>query len=128
MDPLADMIIHIKNTGNAGKEMATVPYSKFKFAVVNTLLREGYISSVNKHGRKEKKFIDIGLAYKNGKPRITGLSRVSKVSRRVYLGVGDMRPVRQGFGDLILSTPKGILTAKEAKKEKVGGEALFKIW
>jgi len=128
MDPLSDMLIKIKNAGNAGKNSVTIPCSKLKLAIVNLLLREGYVASVNKRGRKEKKIIDIDILYENKKPKIKGLSRVSKVSRRIYLGTKDIRPVRQKHGDLILSTPLGILTGKDAKRKKVGGEALFKIW
>ena len=71
---------------------------------------------------------DAMTTFKLMKPKIKGLSRVSKVSRRIYLGTKDIRPVRQKHGDLILSTPLGILTGKDAKRKKVGGEALFKIW
>ena len=128
MDPLADMLIKIKNAGIAGKETVTVPYSNLKFAVANVLVREGYAASVSKHGRKEKRLIDIGILYENKIPKIKGLSRVSKVSRRVYLGSKNIQPVRQKYGNLILSTPQGILTGKDAKKKNIGGEALFKIW
>ena len=128
MDPIADMMVRIKNAGNAGKEMALVPYSKFKFAVGTLLLKEGYIVSLNRKGRKENKYIEVGIAYKNGKPKVQGMSRVSKLSRRTYTGFRDIQSVRQGRGDYILSTPKGILTGKEARKHKIGGEVLLKIW
>jgi len=128
MDNLADMLIQVKNAGNAGKESVSVPYSNFKYAVAEKLLRSGYIASVNKKAKKGFKVIEIEIAYDEDIPRVRGLERISKLSRRVYLGVSDIQPVRQGFGSLFLSTPKGIMTGKDAVKEKVGGEALFKIW
>ncbi len=132
MDPIADMLIQIKNAGNAGKESVLIPYSKIKFGIATLLLREGYVSSVinknNKKGKKEYRFIEVGIARKNAKPKIQGVSRMSKLSRRFYMGFRDVKPVRQGYGDLILSTPKGLLTGKDARKQKIGGEVLFKIW
>ena len=131
MDPIADMMIGIKNAGNAGKESALISYSKIKLKIAMLLLREGYVASVtdknSKPGKKEFRFIEIGIARENTKPKIQGISRASKLSRRLYTGFRTIKPVRQGFGDLILSTPKGILTGKEARKQKIGGEVLFKI-
>lgn len=129
MDTLGDMLIQIKNASNAGKESITVPYSHFKHSVLEALLREGYIAFLNKKTKKGFKVLEIGIAYKEeGVPVVEGLERVSKLSRRVYLGVHDIVPVRQGYGKLFLSTPRGVITGAAARKEKVGGEALFKIW
>lgn len=128
MDPIADMLTRIQNAGKAGKQTVLVSYSKLKFAVASVLLKEGYILSLNKKGRKDGKFIEISLAYEGRTPKILGVTRISKPSRRMYTTFHDIMPVRQGHGDLILSTPKGILTGKEARTMKVGGEMLFKIW
>lgn len=128
MDTLGDMLIQIKNAGLARKESILVPYSNFKYAVATVLLREGYIASLNKKTKKGLKMIEIGLAYNDDASRIGGVKRVSKLSRRIYMRAQDIRPVRQGSGLLVLSTPKGVLTGGEARKEKVGGEALFTIW
>ena len=124
------MLIQIKNAGTAGKESVSIPHSKVKLAIAQVLLLEGYVASLNKKGKKDEKakVIDVGVMYKNGEAKIKGVQRISKPSRRVYLGVKEVYPVRQGFGLLVLSTPKGILTGKEARKEKVGGEVLFKVW
>lgn len=122
------MLIALKNAGNAGHESVTVPYSKLKHAIATCLEKEGYVQSVAKKAKKGHPVLEMTLEYKEGKPRVTDLERVSKPSRRLYMGVKDIRPVKNGFGLLVLSTPKGILTDKEAKKELVGGEALFKIW
>ena len=128
MDPISNMIISIKNAGNAGLNSVMIPYSKLKLSIATLLKEEGFINDVSKKGKEGKKFIDISIIYKGKKPHITNVTRVSKPSRRIYIGTKDIKPVRQGYGALILSTPKGILTDKKAKEEHVGGEALFKIW
>ncbi len=81
-------------------------------------------------GAPDKKHyaLTIPLSYKNGRPTITGVKRISKLSRRTYMGVRDVRPVRHGHGLLVLSTPKGIMTGAQARAARVGGEALFEIW
>ena len=128
MDPIADTIIQIKNASTAGRESTTVPYSKFRYAVTQALLSAGYIASVDKKTKKQRKMIEIGIAYEEGKPRVLGVKRISKPSRRLYSGAKNAWRVRQGYGDLFLSTPKGILSAREARKKRVGGEVLFEIW
>ena len=128
MDPIADMIVRIKNAGDSGKESVVFPYSKVKKAILDALLKAGYIKSFGKKGKKVVKWIEVVLMYDGTTPRISGVSRVSKTSKRIYYGVADIRKVKNGMGALILSTPKGILTDKLAKEAGVGGEALFKIW
>jgi len=127
-DPIGDMLARIRNAAAVGHDNVRVPYSKFKHAVAKVLLKEGYVSSVEKRGRKVVKTIEIGLAYNNNVPKIKGTERVSKPSKRVYQATKNLRPVRHGFGTSILSTPKGILTGGDARKEHVGGEILFLIW
>lgn len=139
-DPIADMITRIRNAGAVGHSSVFVPFSKIKNEIANTLVRAGYVKSfavVEKAEGKKKpfKFLEIVVAYK-GTPFATGAKtpkisdgwRVSKCSRRIYTGVKTMKPIRQGFGVSILSTTKGILTDKEAKKENLGGEVLLTIW
>jgi len=128
-DPVSDFIIRLKNATAVKKEGIELPYSKLKHAVAEKLGESGYVGPISKRGRKTKKFLEVELRYeKNGTPSIQGVSRVSKPGRRVYVSVSGIKPVRFGKGSLILSTPKGILTGEEAKKEHVGGEVLFKIW
>lgn len=122
------MIVRIKNAGASKKESVVFPYSKLKLAILDTLLKDGYIKSFGKKGKKIAKFIEVVLIYENGEPKIAGVERVSKSSKRVYSKTKDIRKVKNGLGRLILSTPKGIMTDKEAREAKVGGEALFKIW
>jgi|TARA_Y100000310_G_scaffold345866_1_gene471906 small subunit ribosomal protein S8 len=128
-DPVGDFIVQLKNASMTGKDRVTLPYSKLKHAVGEKLVSSGYVKSVSKRGKKVRKYLDVELLYrKNGKARITDVKRSSRPGRRMYHGVSDIKSVRRGTGSLILSTPKGILTGDEARKARVGGEALFKIW
>ncbi|MFA6006731.1 MAG: 30S ribosomal protein S8 [Candidatus Paceibacterota bacterium] len=130
IDPLANMLIQIKNGSVAKKETITVPLSNMKFAVAEVLKRAGFVKDTAKRGKKENRSFEIDLAYTTeGEPKVTGVERISKLSRRVYAGAGEIRNLRRGKpGMMILSTPNGILTASEAKKANVGGEVLFAIW
>ena len=129
MDPIADMIIRIKNASDSRKESVVFPYSKLKLAILDTLLKSGYIKSFGKKGKKVVKFIEVVLAYDaEGVPKIHGVDRVSKNSKRIYTKSRDIRKVKNGLGNLIISTPQGIMTEKVAKEANLGGEALFKIW
>lgn len=128
-DPIGDFIVRLKNAGAVKKATVSMPYSNFKHAIAQKLMEAGWVKQVEKKGKKIKKTLDVSLKYDdNGVPYIQGVKRVSKPGRRLYRGVEQIIPVRYGHGSLILSTPKGVLTDKEAKKEKVGGEALFEIW
>ena len=127
-DPLADMLVHIRNAQAVGHQTVTVSFSELKLAVAEVLKREGYVESVEKHGRKTRKELELRLAYKNGLAAITGLRRISKPGKRIYRGWRDAHPVRQGFGVAIISTPQGLLTDGEARKMKVGGEVLLEVW
>ncbi len=128
MDKIADMLIAIKNAGNAGKETILLPYSQYRANIARALFQAGYIKSYSQKKMKKGDRLEIDLLYtKDASPKITYVKRVSKPSRRLYAGVKDIYPVKQGFGKLFLSTPKGILTGEEARKEMVGGEILFEI-
>ncbi len=129
MDPISDMIISIKHGGLARKESVIIPYSKLKFAIAGALLKVGFVKEVSKKSKKSKAFLEIGIAYDaENKPKVHDIKRISKPSRRMYSGTRELRPVRQGYGVKLLSTPKGILSDREAKKENVGGEVLLMVW
>lgn len=128
MDQISNMLISIKNGGMANKESVAFPYSKLKNAIALCLQKEGYITTVAKKTKKGMPMLEVGLVYVDKVPKVKDVERVSKQSRRVYLGMKDIHTVRNSSGLLVLSTPKGILSGKEARKEQVGGEALFKIW
>jgi len=128
MDQIANMINMIKNGSRAEHEFVTVPYSKIKNSVAECLVREGFLKSATKKTKKGFPILELGLVYVDGAPKVTGVERVSKSSRRVCQGVSGMKPARSGFGLTVLTTPQGILTDNEAMKEMVGGEVLFKLW
>jgi small subunit ribosomal protein S8 len=128
MDSISDLIVRIKNAGDAGKDSLVLTHSKVNFAIASLLEKEGYIKSVSKKGKKITKFMEVELLRQDGEPRIRGVERVSKLSRRMYGKAKEIKTVKHGLGMLVLSTPKGILSDKEAKKENVGGELLFKVW
>ncbi len=125
MDQIANMINMIKNAGRAHHETVVVPHSKIKFSIAECLVKEGYLKSVVKKTKKGFPIMELELVYVDEAPKITGADRISKSSCRVYKGVKD---IKRGYGLTVLSTPKGILTDKQAKKEMVGGEVLFKLW
>ena len=129
MDQLANMMNMVKNASLSGHETISVPYSKIKFAVADCLTKEGYLKSIAKKTKKGFPVLEITLAYtEDGSPKVDTVNRVSKSSCRVYKGVKDIKKTRNGHGLMVLSTPKGILTDKQARKEMVGGEVLFTLW
>lgn len=128
-DPVGDFINRLKNAGAVKHASVSVPFSNLKLAIAEKLKDAGYVMGVEKKGKKIKKTLDVAIKYTDaGIPIIRGVRRISKPGRRLYKSVLEITPVKYGHGALILSTPKGIKTDKEAKKEKVGGEALFEIW
>lgn len=118
----------MKNGSQAGKATVAFPYSKMKNAIAECLKKEGYVKEVFKKVKIGQPVLEIELIYEGKIPKIRDVERVSKQSRRVYFGMKDIYSVRNGSGLLVLSTPKGILSGRDAKREQVGGEALFKIW
>jgi small subunit ribosomal protein S8 len=128
-DPISDLIIRLKNGSDAHKATVEVSASKFSENVAHALKKAGYVSTIEKkHGKPFASSLVLGVVYINGMPRIHGVERISKPSRRMYQKASDIRMYRSGFGNTFLSTPKGIMIDEEAKKNKVGGEVLFKIW
>lgn len=128
-DKISELIISLKNAGMAGRPTASVPASKLKKNVLLLLKKEGYINDFSEEGKGVTKTFTVEVAYKkDGTPKITDVRRVSKLSRRTYIGYRDIRPVKYGHGLSALSTPLGIISGKEAKSKKVGGELLFTIW
>ncbi len=128
-DPVADFITRLTNAGAVKHAVVSLPYSNFKAAIAEKLKEAGFIAAIEKKGKKVKKTLDVTLKYDSeGKHIIQGVKRISKPGRRMYKRAGEIVRVRYGHGALILSTPQGIKTDKEARKEKIGGEALFEIW
>ena len=128
-DSVGDFIIQLKNAGMAGKKEVQLPYSKLKHAIAAVLEKEGYVAGVKSVGDAVKKSLTVTLNYsEEGKHRINDVKRISKPGRRLYTKSTDIYPVKFGKGSVILSTPAGILTGEEARKQNVGGEQLFIIW
>jgi len=127
-DPIADMLIRIKNGGKAGKEIVEMPFSAFKEAIAKVLFAEGYLTSYAKKGKKVQKTLEVGIAYEGKTPRVTEVARMSKPSRRYYIKADEIKQIKNGYGLMVMSTPKGVMTGDDARKGQVGGEALFKIW
>ena len=126
-DKIADLIIRLKNANVAHKESVTLYTSKLKKATAEALVRAGYVKSVSES--KNGKMLEIVLAYKADKtPKIVNVQRISKPSRRIYQKSDELKSFKAGYGAIILSTPAGILSNKEAHKQKVGGEIMFKVW
>ena len=127
-DAISDLLTRIKTASVAGRPSTSFDCSNLKLAVAEALKKAGYLRSVNKKGKKVKKTIEVELVYQDKQAKIQDLERVSKPSRRIYLSAKDIRSVRQGFGAGFYSTSRGIMTDKEARRAKLGGEYLFKIW
>lgn len=126
---LNDLLTKIKNAQKARKETLKVPYSNFDFAIAELLAKNNYLESAAKKGRMPKRIIEIKLKYnKDGKEVINEITAISRPSRRLYAGYKEFRPVKQGYGLAAVSTSKGVMTTKEAKKQKLGGQLLFEIW
>lgn len=126
MDPIADMMNTLKNASLVNKDTVVVSYSKQKEAIAKCLVREGYLATVDKKVRNGFPVLSLTLVA-GEKPRFSEVKRISKPSRRMYAGVKEFSGFFRGRGILVLSTPKGILSHREAKKELVGGELLFSL-
>lgn len=127
-DPIADFLTRLRNASRAGKSDLKAPYSKMKAEIARILKQEGYITDYEVI--TEGKFPEIKVTTKvvNRTPAITGLKRISRPGLRKYVGVGDIPRVLGGMGIAILSTPRGLVTGREARKQNVGGELLAMVW
>lgn len=128
MDQISNFLNQLKLAGRAQKEYILVPFSKVKLAIAKTLEKEGYVASVDKAEAKGHPYIKVTLLYKGKEARISDIERVSRPSQRAYSSVKKLRPYKYGKGMTVLTTPKGVMSDTEAKKEMVGGEVLFRIW
>ena len=128
-DPIADMLTRIRNANSAKHEIVDIPASNMKKAIAQILLDEGYIASYKVIDDEKQGVIRVTLKYGENKSQvITGLRRVSKPGLRIYSNVEDMPKVMKGLGIAIVSTSKGIMTDREARKLNVGGEVLAFVW
>lgn len=127
-DPIADMIIRIKNGYLARKKSVSIPYSKMNKAIAQILVAEKYVDSLNETGEGVTKSLDLTLRYVGKVASLTNVSRESKPGRRVYSSSQKLPRALGGYGIVIVSTNKGVMTDKEARKQGVGGEVLCSIW
>lgn len=128
MDSIADMFTRIINAYRAGKEAVIIPHSNSKSAIMRVLKERDFIADISKKGKKTRKFLEVVLRYENKIPAMAGFVRVSKPSRRLYASKGEIEKIRRGYGMLILSTSKGVMSGEEAKKAGLGGEVIAKVW
>lgn len=127
-DPIADMIIRIKNAYLARKVEVVIPHSKIKEAIGRILVDSSYVSEMKIEDIKPQKNIVLTLNYINKKPAVTDVKRISKPGRRMYAPADQLPRALGGYGVTIISTSKGVMTDKEARKKNVGGEVLCQIW
>ena len=127
-DKISNLIIGLKNAYTARHSVYEAPFTKMNVSILEVLRKEGFVKDFEEKGKDLDKKLEVTLSYENGTPAISDLSRVSKQSRRVYVGYKDIKPVKNGYGISVISTPEGIMSNKEAIAKKVGGEELFKIW
>lgn len=128
-DPIADLLTRIRNANVVRHEILEVPSSNIKKAIANLMLQEGYLKNIEEYQDGSVKMLRLTMKYGQNKERvITGLKRISKPGLRVYTGHEDIPKVLNGLGVAIISTSKGILTDKEARKLGLGGEVICYIW
>ena len=126
MDPISNMIAIIKNGYLAKKQAINIPYSRLNEEIAKKILEAGFLEAVEV-GEKDRK-LKISLGYQDSKPLIRGIERISKPSLRFYTSTKKIPRILGGRGEVIISTPKGVLTGREAKKANLGGELLLKVW
>lgn len=130
-DPIADFLFRIKNAYLVDKETVEIPYSKMKEKLAEILVKEGFVEKIKIEtlsGNKKFKAIKAILKYENKKPALTHVKRISKPGVRIYAKKDRIPRVLSGLGTVILSTPKGLMVGKEARKRGLGGEMICEIW
>jgi len=127
-DRVGDFIIRLKNAGAIGTSSISLPHSKHLEDIAKKLKELGFVASVETQEKGGHKMLEVGLAYEGEVHKIQDVKRISKPGRRLYVSSREAHSVKNGMGARILSTPKGILADKEARKVRVGGEELFEIW
>jgi small subunit ribosomal protein S8 len=127
-DPIADMLTRIRNAGRAGKLTCEIPASNMKRAIADILIDAGYIEKVTYREDGQQGMLTVTLKYYGSKPVITGIKRISKPGLRVYADVDHLPRVQNGLGVAIISTSKGVMTDKYARRTKIGGEVLAYVW
>jgi small subunit ribosomal protein S8 len=128
MYPIADMLNRIRNAQAVQKETVEVPFSNINLEIAKILEKNDFVGKAEKKGKKMKKIIEIDLKYDGKTPAVSGLKIISRPGQRIYVQSKHIKIVRGGYGISIVSTSKGLMTNKEARKQKVGGELICEIW
>ena len=127
-DPIGDMIARIKNAQLRNHKKVQLPSSKFKVKIAEVLKSEGYIIDYKVSSESNKSHLEISLKYNSGNPVISSIQRVSKPGRRIFSRAESLPKINNGLGIAIISTPKGVMTDIDARKQKVGGEIICKVF
>ena len=127
-DPITDMLNQIRNALAVQKPEVLVPLSKIKYEIAGILSAEGLVGEIKKTVKGKNKMLKINLKYNEGVSIISGMRRTSKPGQRIYAKISEIKRVRGGYGISIVSTSKGLMTNKEARKQKLGGEIICEIW
>lgn len=127
-DPITDMFVRIKNAQAVDKKTVAFPFSRLKQEVAKVLKNEKFIDDFSRKGRGVNKRIEITLSYRDGLARITNFRRRSKPGQREYLGYRKLFPIKSGYGIAVISTSRGVMSNRETKKNKLGGEVLVEVW
>jgi len=128
MDPVSDMLTSIRNALAVKHATVVLPFSNFKYGIAKIFEKEGFIEKIEKKGKRLKRLIEITLKYTDDISAISGLKRVSKPGQRIYSDWKKIKKVKGGYGMAIISTSKGLMTNKNARKNKLGGEIICEIW
>lgn len=127
-DPIADLLTRIRNAYSTNKAEVSAPYSKFKENLLNLLVQEGYVTEFSVSGEGVKKELNIKLRYVNGQAAVVGIKRMSKPGLKQYSKSKELPKVLSGLGIAVVSTSKGLLTDREARKQNLGGEVVAFVW
>jgi len=128
-DPITDMLNRIRNAQAVRQKTVDIPFTSLKKNLADVFLKKGFINKVEKRANKNNNILKIELKYNSGgDPFISGIKRISKPGQKIYKKFQEIKKVRGGYGIAIISTNKGLLTDKEARKNKLGGEVLCEIW
>ena len=127
-DPIGDMIARIKNSQLWNHKNVKLPSSKFKVKIAEVLKSEGYIIDYNVKNDQKKPNLEIHLKYSSGNPVISNIERISKPGRRIFSSAESLPKINNGLGIAIVSTPKGVMTDIDARKQKIGGEIICKVF
>jgi small subunit ribosomal protein S8 len=127
-DPITDMLNQIRNAQAVAKAEISIPFSQLKQEIAKILIEEGFLGSIKKALKKDAQILKITLKYEQSVPAISGLNRISKPGRRVYIKASEIRAVKGGRGVTIISTPKGLMANRKARKMRLGGEVICEVW